>query len=34
MDNNSSIEIRDLKNDGIHLLESGKTKLADNFLYF
>ena len=31
---NSSIEIRDLWKDGIHLLESGKTKLAENFIYF
>ena len=31
---NSNIEIRDLWKDGIHLLESGKTKLAENFIYF
>ena len=31
---NSNIEIRDLWKDGIHLLESGKTKLAENFTYF
>ena len=32
--NNSNIEIGDLSKDGIHLLESGKTKLAENFIYF
>ena len=31
---NSNIEIRDFWKDGIHLLESGKTKLAENFIYF
>ena len=31
---NSNIEIRDLWKDGIHLLESGKTKLAENFISF
>ena len=31
---NSNIEIRDLWKYGIHLLESGKTKLAKNFIYF
>ena len=31
---NSNTEIRDLWKDGIHLLESGKTKLDDNFMYF
>ena len=31
---NSNIEIRDLWKDGIHLLESGKAKLAENFMYF
>ena len=31
---NSNIEIRDLWKDGTHLLESGKTKLAENFTYF
>ena len=31
---NSNIEIRDLWKDGIHLLESDKTKLAENFIYF
>ena len=31
---NSNIEIRDLWKDGINLLESGKTKLAENFIYF
>ena len=31
---NSNIEIKDLWNDGIHLLKSGKTKLAENFTYF
>ena len=31
---NSNIEIRDLWKDGIHLLESGKTKLAENITYF
>ena len=31
---NSNIEITDLWKDGIHLLESGKTKLAENFIYF
>ena len=31
---NCNIEIRDLRKDGIHLLESGKTKLAENFIYF
>ena len=31
---NSNIEIRDLWKDGIHLLESDKTKLAMNFIYF
>ena len=25
--------MRDLWNDGIHLLESDKTKLAENFIY-
>ena len=30
----SNIEIRDLWKDAIHLLESGKTKLAENFIYF
>ena len=32
--NNSNIEIRDLWNDGIHLSESSKTKIAENFIYF
>ena len=32
--NNSNIEIGDLWKDGIHLLESGNTKLAENFIYF
>ena len=32
--NNSNIEIRDWWKDGMHLLESGKTKLAENFIYF
>ena len=31
---NSNIEIKDLWKDGIYLLESGKTKLAENFIYF
>ena len=31
---NSNIEIRDLYKDGIHLLESGKTKIAENFIFF
>ena len=31
---NSNIEIRDLLKDGIHLLESGKAKLAENFIHF
>ena len=31
---NSNIEIRDLWKDVIHLLESGKAKLAENFMYF
>ena len=31
---NSNIEIRELLKDGICLLESGKTKLAENFIYF
>ena len=31
---NSNTEIRDLWKDGIHLLESGKTKSAENFIYF
>ena len=31
---NSNIEIKDLWKDGIYLLESGKTKLAENFTYF
>ena len=31
---NSSVEIRDLWKDGIQLLESGKTKLAENFIFF
>ena len=31
---NSNIEIRDLRKDGIHLLESCKTKLGENFIYF
>ena len=32
---NSSIKIGDLWKDGIHLiLESGKAKLAENFIYF
>ena len=31
---NSNIEIRDLRKDVIHQLESGKTKLAENFIYF
>ena len=31
---NSNIEFRDLWKDGIHLLESGKTKLAENLIYF
>ena len=31
---NSNNEIRDLRKDGIHLLESGKTKLAENCIYF
>ena len=30
---NSNIEIRDLWKDDIHLLELGKTKLAENFIY-
>ena len=30
---NSNIEITDLWKDGIHLLESGKTKLTENFIY-
>ena len=30
---NSNIEITDLWKDGIHLLESDKTKLAENFIY-
>ena len=30
---NSNIEITDLWKDGIHLLESGKTELAENFIY-
>ena len=29
---NSNIEVRDLWKDGIHLLESGKTRLAENFI--
>ena len=29
-----NIEIRDSWRDGPHLLESGKTKLAENFIYF
>ena len=31
---NSNTEITDLWKDGIHLLKSGKTKLAENFTYF
>ena len=31
---NSNIEIKDLWTDGIHLVESGKTKLAENFIIF
>ena len=31
---NSNIEIRDLWKDCIHLLESGKAKLAENPIYF
>ena len=32
---NSNVEIHLVNsNDGIHLLESGKTKLAENFIYF
>ena len=31
---NSNIEIRDLQKDDTHLLESGKTKLAENFIFF
>ena len=31
---NSNIEIRNLWKDGIHLLESGETKLAENFIHF
>ena len=31
---NGYFEIRDLWKDGIHLLESGKTKAAENFMYF
>ena len=31
---NSNFEIRDLWKYGIHLLESGKTKLGENFIYF
>ena len=31
---NSIIKIRDLRKDGIHLLESGKTNLTENFIYF
>ena len=31
---NSNIEIRNLWKDGIHLLESGETKLAENFMHF
>ena len=31
---NSNIEIRDLWKDCIHLLESGKAKLAENLIYF
>ena len=31
---NSNIKIRDLWKDGIHLIESGKTKLAENFINF
>ena len=31
---NSNIEIRDLWKDGIHLLESDKTKFVENFIYF
>ena len=31
---NSNIEIRDLLKDDIHLLESGKAKLAENFIHF
>ena len=30
---NSNIETRELWKDGIHLLESRKTKLAENFIY-
>ena len=30
---NSNIEIRDLSKYGIQLLESGKTKLAENFIF-
>ena len=31
---NSNIEMRDVRKDGIQLIESGKTKLAENFIYF
>ena len=31
---NSNIETRDSWKDDIRLLESGKTKLAENFIYF
>ena len=31
---NSNTEIRDLWKDGIHLSESGKTRLAENLIYF
>ena len=31
---NSNIEIRDLRKDDTHLLESGKTKLAEKFIFF
>ena len=31
---NSNTEIRDLWKDSIHLLESGETKLSENFTYF
>ena len=29
-----TLKSRDLRKDGIQLLESGKTKLAENFIYF
>ena len=31
---NSNTEIRERWKDGIHLLESGRSKLAENFIYF